>query len=256
VHWSEIIGEGNKIKLYGFLRLDMIFDTQQPNNSQSIFFIKSPNPRAGGNVNGDFTMHPRLTRLGIDWSGPRIAKLGNAKLSGKFETDFQNGGTESRQIIRIRHAQERLVERVTVVIPKEARQALADLDAELSAEQVEKIAGGAYDTGICKCRNPFDSPQPGQQKGKCCTLFLACITCPNALFFLDDLPRVIALRAHFLAEREHMRRGAWEVLYQEKIKIIEDEIISAFSDAQVAEAELSAKKITDIPVLAAREVLK
>lgn len=104
VRWSELIGEGNKIKLYGFLRLDMIFDSQQPNNSQIVLFVKSPDPRAGGNENGDFTMHPRLTRLGIDWSGPRIAKLGDAKLSGKFETDFQNGGTESRQIIRIRHA--------------------------------------------------------------------------------------------------------------------------------------------------------
>ena len=51
---------------------------------------------------------PRLTRLGIDWSGPQIAKLGNAKLIGKLETDFQNGGTESRQIIRIRHAYVRL----------------------------------------------------------------------------------------------------------------------------------------------------
>jgi hypothetical protein len=104
VRWSELIGEGNKIKLYGFLRLDTIFDSQQPNNSQIILFVKSPDPRAGGNENGDFTMHPRLTRLGIDWSGPRIAKLGDARLSGKLETDFQNGGTESRQIIRIRHA--------------------------------------------------------------------------------------------------------------------------------------------------------
>lgn len=104
VRWSEIIGEGNKIKLYGFLRLDMIFDSQQPNNFQSVLFVKSPDPRAGGNENSDFTMHPRLTRLGIDWNGPRIAKLGDAKLSGKLETDFQNGGTESRQIIRIRHA--------------------------------------------------------------------------------------------------------------------------------------------------------
>jgi len=105
--WSELISEGNKIKLYGFLRLDMIFDSQRPNNAQSILFITSPDPRVGTG-NGNFTMHPCLTRLGIDWSGPQIAKLGDAKLSGKLETDFQNGGTESRQIIRIRHAYLRL----------------------------------------------------------------------------------------------------------------------------------------------------
>jgi hypothetical protein len=107
VSWGEIIGEGNKIKLYGFLRLDLLFDSQRPNNAQSILFITSPDPRIG-TENGNFTMHPRLTRLGIDWSGPQIAKLGDAKLTGKLETDFQNGGTESRQIIRIRHAYLRL----------------------------------------------------------------------------------------------------------------------------------------------------
>lgn len=107
VSWGEIIGEGNKIKLYGFLRLDLLFDSQRPNNAQTILFITSPDPRIGTD-NGNFTMHPRLTRLGIDWSGPQIAKLGDAKLTGKLETDFQNGGTESRQIIRIRHAYLRL----------------------------------------------------------------------------------------------------------------------------------------------------
>jgi hypothetical protein len=108
VRWSELVGEGNKIKFYGFLRLDLDFDTQHPNNSQAPLFIASPDPRAGGNTNGDFSMHPRLTRFGIDYSGPRIDKLGDAKLSGKLETDFENGGSESRQIIRIRHAYMRL----------------------------------------------------------------------------------------------------------------------------------------------------
>ena len=108
VRWPELISEGNKLKFYGFMRLDLIFDSQQPNNAQSILFIKSPDPRTGTD-NGDFAMHPRLTRFGIDYSGPRIAKLGDAKLTGKLETDFQNGGgSESRQAIRIRHAYLRL----------------------------------------------------------------------------------------------------------------------------------------------------
>jgi hypothetical protein len=108
VRWSELLGEGNKIKLYGFLRLDMDFDSQHPNNTQIPFFIISPDVRANGTTNGDYSIHPRLTRFGIDYTGPQIAKLGNAKLTGKLETDFENGGTESRQIIRIRHAYLRL----------------------------------------------------------------------------------------------------------------------------------------------------
>jgi len=104
VRWSELVGEGNRMKFYGFLRLDLDFDSQRPNNTQVPLFITSPDPSVGGTTNGDFSMHPRLTRFGIDYSGPRIDKLGDARLSGKLETDFENGGSESRQIIRIRHA--------------------------------------------------------------------------------------------------------------------------------------------------------
>lgn len=85
VRWSELLGEGNKIKFYGFLRLDMIFDSQRPNNAQAILFIPSPDPLTGKTTHGNFTMHPRLTRFGIN---SRIAKLGDAKLSGQLETDF------------------------------------------------------------------------------------------------------------------------------------------------------------------------
>ncbi|HEX8634206.1 MAG TPA: hypothetical protein VF703_08660 [Pyrinomonadaceae bacterium] len=108
VRWSEILGEGNRIKLYGFLRLDLDFDSQHPNNTQIPFFITSPDARLGGTGNGDFSMHPRLTRFGLDYTGPRVALLADARLTGKFEADFENGGTESRQIIRIRHAYFRL----------------------------------------------------------------------------------------------------------------------------------------------------
>jgi hypothetical protein len=108
VRWSEILGEGNKVKLYGFLRLDLDFDSQRPSNGQIPFFITTPDARAGGSGNGDFSMHPRLTRFGLDYTGPTVAKLKDAKLTGKFEADFENGGSESRQIIRIRHAYLRL----------------------------------------------------------------------------------------------------------------------------------------------------
>lgn len=59
VRRSEILGEGNKVKLYGFLRLDLDFDSQCPNNGQITFFITTPDARAGGSTNGDFSMHPR-----------------------------------------------------------------------------------------------------------------------------------------------------------------------------------------------------
>jgi len=102
--WSDLISEGNRFKLYGLLRLDLDIDSQRLNNTQAPLFVTSPDPAGGGTRIGEFSMHPRLTRFGIDYTGPSIAKLGDAKLSGKLETDFENGGSESRQIIRIRHA--------------------------------------------------------------------------------------------------------------------------------------------------------
>jgi hypothetical protein len=86
------------------LRLDLDIDSQRPNNAQTPLFINSEDPRLGKASAASFSMHPRLTRLGIDYTGPHISELRRAKLSGKLEIDFENGGTESRQVIRIRHA--------------------------------------------------------------------------------------------------------------------------------------------------------
>jgi hypothetical protein len=103
--WSEAISEGNTFQLHGALRLDMIVDSQRPNNAQSPLFIPSPDAIAGGKPGaGSFTMHPRLTTFGIDYNGPQISSLGDARLSGKLEMDFQNGGPEFASVVRILQA--------------------------------------------------------------------------------------------------------------------------------------------------------
>ena len=102
--WSSLLGEGNTFKLYGFLRLDLDFDSQRPNNGQAPLFITSQDPRLGKPDAGSFSMHPRLTRFGVDYTGKPIGGLYDGKVAGKLELDFENGGSESRQIIRIRQA--------------------------------------------------------------------------------------------------------------------------------------------------------
>ncbi len=97
----ETITEGGSgLRVYGMLRMDMDIDTQRPNNAQTPLFVTSPDAGRGGS----FSMHPRLTRFGVSLRGPHLEALGNAAISGQLETDFENGGSESRQIIRIRHA--------------------------------------------------------------------------------------------------------------------------------------------------------
>lgn len=105
---DAIIAEGNRSRLrfYGFARLDAIFDDSRPNAAQTPIFILSEAP--GAEHNDSFTLHPRLTRLGINYQGLELDLLGGAKISAKIETDFQNGGSESRAVMRYRHAYARL----------------------------------------------------------------------------------------------------------------------------------------------------
>lgn len=97
---SDLTVKGNSdVQFYGFLRLDAIWADSQFDNSHFPSVVLSED--ASGDVQPDqvnLAIHPRLTRIGMNYNAP----TGN--VSGKFEMDFQNGGSESRQAPRIRHA--------------------------------------------------------------------------------------------------------------------------------------------------------
>jgi hypothetical protein len=100
------------ITIYGFLRLDMHYDTDRPNSIQIPQWILSKDLAGGeGEAAGenDFSMNPRLTRLGLDFDGPVIPDLWDVKITGKLEVDFYNLTTgnlssNSREYLRLRHA--------------------------------------------------------------------------------------------------------------------------------------------------------
>lgn len=120
VRWKELATRNSRLKFYGSLRLDAIYDDSRPNNTQTIAFIRSEDPSApagigngdNGENEGDFTLHPRLTRFGIDFDGPEVTALADAKVTGKLEIDFYNNGllgqAESREAVRLRHGYLRL----------------------------------------------------------------------------------------------------------------------------------------------------
>ncbi|MEO6711589.1 MAG: hypothetical protein ABI054_11615, partial [Planctomycetota bacterium] len=112
--WKDLLGDGNHFRFYGFIRLDAQYDDSRPNNTQTIGWILSEDPAAaapvgaGGKNREDLTIHPRLTRFGIDVDAGKIADLNDAKVTGKIEVDFFNNGltgqSESRAALRMRHA--------------------------------------------------------------------------------------------------------------------------------------------------------
>ncbi len=106
------------LKFYGFLRADMFYDTQHPNNVLVPAAIKANESDATAAAfpgvaarkgSEDFEISPRLTRFGFDITGPMIERLG-AKASGKIELDFYstNVVSDSRAEFRMRHAYAKL----------------------------------------------------------------------------------------------------------------------------------------------------
>src|SRR5688572_33501644 len=65
--------ETNKsaVSFYGFARLDLIFDDSRVNSFQSPTLVR-PEPDGAEN-RGNFTMHPRLTRFGVNYRAPQPA---------------------------------------------------------------------------------------------------------------------------------------------------------------------------------------
>lgn len=110
VKWSDLSALGSRFKLYGYLRVDTIWDDSRANNTQLPAYIRSEDPtapagfRAASN-SSDFNIHPKLTRVGLDFTGPKLESLNGAQVLGKLETDFYNAtATESREALRIRVA--------------------------------------------------------------------------------------------------------------------------------------------------------
>lgn len=228
---------------------------------------------SGGKIG--YQLEPFITKNGL----PKFS-FGHLRATAATHFYHQNGGnlrkvqsilghksretTElyiGREIVQpmhnlaIREAQAQMVQRV-IAIPKRAKEALAELSNLVPLGNQSRIADGEFNTGFCKCIDPYNSPQEGQKKGECCTLLDACWTCPNALFFLEDLPGVIALRNYFLKKKVEMGSELWEAHYRYKVEIIERDIIGSFTDEQIIQAERETAINTDIELLMKGEFIK
>jgi hypothetical protein len=96
-------GNDSEIGFYGFVRIDAIFDDSRASAFQTPTYIRSE--ATGTDSQSNFTIHPRLSRVGMNFRAPNaLESLGDARLTGKIEADFQNGGRESRAVPRMRHA--------------------------------------------------------------------------------------------------------------------------------------------------------
>ena len=193
-----------------------------------------------------------MVRRSVTVAIPYIPSLVNHNGLTELSTSLFNSITAPFHARVIQRAQEKMLAQVTA-IPEKRAAGVARLN--LPRAQARKIASGRFDTGVGACRNPYDSPQPGEEKGRPCTSFHACFSCPNGLWFLEDLPQVIATRDRFLSFRSEMKPQDWEAAYGESVRIMEKEIIAAFQPQQIKAAAGEAKAIGQKPMIVGRGVL-
>jgi hypothetical protein len=106
---------GNRISLYGMLRMDSYYGTARFNHNQFTYYANSPDPAVTPATNDRHNwidMTPRLSRLGVKVDRDSLPFWQEARVSGVLEFDFQNRATsevsglesESRELPRLRHA--------------------------------------------------------------------------------------------------------------------------------------------------------
>ncbi len=94
--------EKSKVSFYGFLRVDGVWDDSKMQNHQYAMWVLPEDPAVGLSNNSHLTIYSRVTRFGLNVGQIDLSE--SVKASGKIEIDFQNGGTESRAGLRMRHA--------------------------------------------------------------------------------------------------------------------------------------------------------
>ena len=116
---------------------------------------------------------------------------------------------------------------------------------DVALEQVETIADGknATTAGFI-CKNPFNSPQEGESKGKRCSSWLGCFSCENAIIIRDaeTLARLLQLESHLIDARSKLDSIRFSLLYEPKLRVIQDELLPLFNDSALYEnaSEISA----------------
>ena len=86
------------ISLYGYIKVDMIYDTARINNGSVAYWAESE--EAIDEEDDQFNLTPNQTRFGLDIKAPLFEGI---ETTGKIEMDFYGGGNENTSRLRFRH---------------------------------------------------------------------------------------------------------------------------------------------------------
>lgn len=114
---------------------------------------------------------------------------------------------------------------------------------ELTPEAGEQILKGGCRTLVGRCRDPLNSPQPNEVRGRVCRSLHACIFCENCWIFAEDLVDTIKYRNSLEEDKSHLTSAVWNELHGDAVREINEAILPSFPLELVAQAELKAKQI-------------
>jgi hypothetical protein len=91
-----------EIDFYGYIRLDTVYNTSRLSSPITPLYAKSL--ETDQSKEGTLYLNPRLSGVGLRAKGPNPTGFESFELGARMEIDFHNGGRDSRQLIRLRHA--------------------------------------------------------------------------------------------------------------------------------------------------------
>jgi hypothetical protein len=99
------------------------------------------------------------------------------------------------------------------------------------------------------CADPLAGIAPGQRKGKLCTAWLGCFTCPNAVIPLEaeTLARLIRMRDALIEAKARLAPDRWHIVYAPKLEILERDVLPRFPAAVHAAARERLEMTPPVP---------
>jgi hypothetical protein len=99
------------------------------------------------------------------------------------------------------------------------------------------------------CRDPLAGIAPGQQRGRLCSAWLGCFTCPNAVIPLDvdTLARLLRSRDALIVARMTVAADRWDLLYAPKLEILERDILPRFPARFLSKAATLVPSLPQLP---------
>ena len=110
-------------------------------------------------------------------------------------------------------------------------------ELNISLDSARKLAGGEFDMGATKCKDPFKSPLDGVEEGVMCTNYLACFRCGNCVVLKEDSHRLFSF--YFWLKRKKVTLGEekWQASYGWIIDIIDKDIAPLLGNESWVEQE-------------------